>query len=59
MNVSAVFEGEIANLPTISQDYEGDQIPASAGSEGDKSAGTTSEGDEFVMPEMVKLLRGA
>ena len=42
-------------MPSVSQDYKGDQIPASTGSEGNKSASTGSEGDELVMLETINL----
>ena len=45
VNVSTYFEGEKTHLPTGSQDYEEDQIPASTG----------SERDGLVMPEMINL----
>ena len=45
VSASMDFEGESRNLPIVSQDSEGDQIPAS----------TDSEGDALFMPEIVNL----
>ena len=45
MNTSSGFEGESTILPVVSQDYEGENVPAS----------TDSEGDELLMPDMINL----
>ena len=45
VNTSTDFEGESTNLPVASQDYKGENIPAS----------TDSKGDGLLMPDMINL----